>query len=143
MRSQQKKQVPEYAKNKKAFDSVMGYLRRMGQPQLGPVGAVNPERAGSGNASAKNPAKPSMVDFRCDVFMAIKAAMPRGVNLVDFHIAYTLFDSDDEIERNVHAEKVLHGRCHSVEQRLGAEFIRRKLFPVQGRGYFYSPRRAR
>jgi hypothetical protein len=134
-----KKLQPNYAKNKRAFDAVMKALRGFGTPTVGPVGAVNPERGG-GKPAARNPAKPSMVDFRCDVFLAIKSAIPKDVDMVEFHLAYTLYDSEDEVERGVHAESILHGRCHSVEQRLGAEFIKRKLFPVQGKGYFYAPR---
>lgn len=138
----QKKKLPQgFAKNKEAFDSVMNHLRRMGKPTLGHVGAVNIRAQSGGKPAAKNPAKPSTVDFWADVFLAIKAACPRDINLVQFHIAYTLYDSEDAIDREKHAQKILHDRRHSVEQRLGAEFIRRKIFPVQGRGYFYSPRR--
>ena len=131
-----------YRKNKEAFDSVMNHLRRMGKPTLGHVGAVNIQAQSGGKPAAKNPAKPSMVDFWADVFLAIKVAVPKDIDLVKFHIAYTLYDSDDAIDRELWAQKVLHDRRHSVEQRLGAEFIRRKIFPVQGRGYFYAPRRA-
>jgi hypothetical protein len=108
-------------------------------PTLGHVGAINPE-AQSGGKTSVNPAKPSTLEFKCDVYLAIQAACPKNVSLVDFCIAYLLFDSDDEIERNVYALKILGPRCHSVEQRVGAEFVRRKIFPVQGKGYFYAPR---
>lgn len=114
----------------------------MGEPTLGSITAVNFEGSG-GKPAAANPAKPTMVDFRCDVFRAIQTACPKDVSLVSFHLAYTLYDSDDEIDRELHAQKLLHDRRHSVEQRIGAEFLRRKLFPVQGKGYFYAPRKAR
>lgn len=132
---------PGFAKNKAAFDGVMNHLRRMGKPTLGHVGAVNIQSQSGGKPAAKNPAKPSMVDFWADVFLAIKFAIPRDIDLVKFHLAYTLYDSEDALDRELHAQKVLHDRRHSVEQRLGAEFIRRKIFPVQGRGYFYALRR--
>jgi hypothetical protein len=131
-----------FRKNKEAFDSVMNHLRRMGKPTLGHVGAVNIQAQSGGKPAVKNPAKPSMVDFWADVFLAIKVAVPKDIDLVKFHIAYTLYDSDDAIDRELWAQKVLHDRRHSVEQRLGAEFIRRGIHPVQGRGYFYAPRRA-
>lgn len=138
------KRKPEdgFRKNKAAFDGVMNHLRRMGKPTLGHVGAVNIQAQSGGKPAAKNPAKPSMVDFWADVFLAIKVACPKDIDMVKFHLAYTLYDSDDALDRELHAQKTLHNRRHSVEQRLGAEFIRRGIFPVQGRGYFYSPRRA-
>lgn len=129
-----------FAKNKQAFDGVMNHLRRMGKPTLGHVGAVNIQAQSGGKPAAKNPAKPSIVDFWADVFLAIQAVLPKDIDPVKFHLAYTLYDSDDAIERELHAQKILHDRRHSVEQRVGAEFIRRKIFPVQGRGYFYAPR---
>lgn len=138
----QKKQQPKnFAKNKKAFDVVMRHLRDLGRPQIGGVGAVNPAQGG-GKPAPRNPAKPTPVDFRCDVFMAIGAACPKDIDLVQFFLAYVLGEADqeDDIAREMHAQKLLHDRRHSVEQRLGAEFIRRGLFPVQGKGYFFSPR---
>ena len=131
-----------FRKNKFAFDSVMGYLRRMDRPYSQPLIAVNAERrlGGGSSATERNPAKPTLLDFWCDVFRAIKVSIPKDIDMVKFHIAYTLFDSEDYIECELHAQEILHDRRHSVEQRLGAEFIRRKIFPVQGRGYFYAPR---
>jgi hypothetical protein len=82
-----------------------------------------------------------MVDFWADVFLAIKVAVPKDIDLVKFHIAYTLYDSDDAIDRELWAQKTLHDRRHSVEQRLGAEFIRRGIHPVMGKGYFWCPRK--
>lgn len=136
-RKSKAKNVPDYRKNKKAFDTVMRHLRMIGVPTLGHVGAINPE---GGRSSARNPVKPTMVEFRCDVFMAIKDSIPRDISLIDFHLAYTLYDSEDEIEREKHAQTILHDRRHSVEQRIGAEFVKRGIYPVQGRGYFYAPR---
>jgi len=141
---QKKKRGPKpegFAKNKAAFDSVMNQLRRMGRPTLGHVGAVNIQAQSGGKPAAKNPAKPSMVDFWADVFLAIKVAVPKDIDLVKFHIAYTLYSSDNPIDQELWAQKILHDRRHSVEQRLGAEFIRRGIHPVMGKGYFYAPRR--
>lgn len=107
---------------------------------LSPSHAVNPERVGGGQ---RNPAKPTPVEFWADVFLAIRAACPADIDMQKFHLAYTLYDSEDAIEREKHAHKILGDRRHSVEQRVGAEFIRRKIHPVQGTGYFYAPRQAR
>jgi hypothetical protein len=84
-----------------------------------------------------------MVEFWADIFLAIAAAIPKDIDLVKYHLAYTLYDSEDDIECELHAQELLGNRRHSVEQRLGAEFIKRGIFPVQAKGYFYCPRRAR
>lgn len=131
------KKTQAYAKNKKAFDDVMTRMRRMGSPKLGPLGAMNFAKAG-GSPSAKNPVAPNLVEFRCDVMMAVRAAMPKGVSLAKFVQAYLLYDSEDVIEQNVFAQKVMGGRVHSVEQRIGAEFVRREIWPEAQ--YMYPPR---
>jgi hypothetical protein len=121
----------------------MAHVRMVGRPMLSPSHAVNIEA--SGGAGSKNPAKPNLVEFWSDVFLAVKATCPKDVSLVKFFLAYVLGDADvdDEIERGKHAFKTLGNRMHSVEQRVGAEFLRRGISPVQGRGYFYAPRKAR
>lgn len=134
------KKTTAYAKNKKAFDEVMLRLRGLGNPKLGPVGAIDFAKAG-GSPAAKNPAAPTAVDFRCDVLMAIKAAMPKGVRLSKFILAYMLWDSEDAMEQNIFSQKVLGGRVHSVEQRVGAEFVRRGIWPDQA--YMYPQRMER
>ncbi len=97
---QKRKELPAYTKNKKAFDSVIRHLRRMGTPQLGAVSAMNFEKVG-GSPSARNPIAPTPVDFKADVMLAIKAVMPRGILLKNFLLAYIFFDSDDEIECHI------------------------------------------
>lgn len=139
----QSKKEPQYRENKRAFDNVMMWLRRMVRAKLGPVGAVNPERCGGSGATESNGAKPSPVDFKCDVFLVIKAKLPRGIRMVDFHKAYTCYDSDVDIDRELNAQRWLGNRRHSVEQRLGEEFRNRKIYPVSGKGYFYAPRKSR
>lgn len=87
-----------------------------------------------------NPMKPTTVDFWADVCRAIKSACPRDVSFKKFHMAYTLYDSTEVIDVEKHAHKILGDRRHSVEQRVGAEFVRRKIWPVQGKGYFHAIR---
>ncbi len=128
MQSKIKKPLPAYRKNKLAFDTIILRVKRMGTPLLGAVGAMDFRKVG-GSVAARNPAAPLSVEFRADVLLAIKAAMPKGIRLSNFILAYLLYDSDDELERNVFAQKVLGGRMHSVEQRVGAEFVRRAIFP--------------
>lgn len=130
---QKKKVKREYAKPKKAFDSVMAYYRTT---LVTTIRAVNIDAPAAGSV---NPAKPTPQEFRYDVDMAIKAKL-KGTTLSQFRQAYVWYDSEDAIEREVHAQAVLGSRRHSIEQRLGAEFIRRKLYPVHGRGYFHVVR---
>jgi hypothetical protein len=65
-----------YAQNKKAFDDVMIYFRRMDRPLLKPMGAINPEAAGGKGPNVKNPVTPLPLDFWCDVLLAIRAVLP-------------------------------------------------------------------
>lgn len=127
-----------YRQNKDAFDSVLSHLRKIGRPWLAPSHALNPEAIGGGS---RNPAKPTTVDFWADVFVAIRSSIPRDIDLVVFHIAYTLYDSEDAIDRELWADKKLGGKRHSVEQRVGEEFVKRSIFPVAE--YFRAERKAR
>lgn len=142
-KSQSKQKPKEFRKNKAAFDGVLKHVRLLGRPWLSPSHAVNPESAGSGGS--RNPAKPNPVEFWSDVLLAVKATCPKDITLVRFFLAYVLGDADidDDIERGKHTYKLLGERMHSVEQRVGAEFIRRGIHPVQGKGYFFSPRKER
>jgi hypothetical protein len=129
----------DYRRNKLAFDSVLSHMKRIGRPWMSPSRALDMANIGSGGS--RNPAKPNTVEFWADAFIAIRSACPRDINMVTFHLAYTLFDSEDVIEQEKHADKLLGGRRHSVEQRVGEDFIRRKIYPVQSRGYFFSERK--
>ena len=131
------KKTTAFTKNKKAFDEVLRRFRDISSPKLGPLGAMNFERSGS-SPSARNPVAPNTVEFHSDVMLAIKASMPKGVRLAKIIQAYILWDSEDALEQNIFAQKVLGGRVHSVEQRIGAEFVRRGIWPLAA--YMYPPR---
>lgn len=92
---------------------------------------------GSGRSSP-NPMKPSVVDFRADVVKALAARIPKDVSVNKFFDAYVYYDSEDAIEREQHAQKILGDRRHSVEQRVGAEFVLRGIHPCTA--YFTSVR---
>lgn len=134
--NQKPKKTTAYAMNKKAFDDVLICFRRT-SPLLGPPGAMNLKKAG-GSPTPKNPIAPLPVEFRSDVLLAVQASIPKGVSLRNFILSYLLFDSDDEIERGVFAQKILGGRALSVEQRVGAEFVRRAIYPLGP--YMFPPR---
>lgn len=127
---QRKADAKPYALHKRAFDDVILYFRRMDRPMLKAMGAVDLERASQSGAKYKPQRKAMSLDFWTDVTVVMTTMLPRGVTLKNFMLAYVVFDSDDEIERNTHAHKILGGRCHSVEQRLGAEFVKRGIYPV-------------
>lgn len=82
-----------------------------------------------GGKSSPNPVKPTIVDFRADVMKAVVARLPKDISLARFNAAYVEYDSDDYIEREMHAQKVLGDRRHSAEQRCGDEFCKRGIHP--------------
>lgn len=117
----------------------MLHFRRMERPYLGTVSVINPERVAS--PTLQNPVKPSSLEFWTDVVKAFRAAKPQAVPLYKFLAAYMLFDSESELERNTFASKMIGVRVHSCEQRVGAEFIRRGIWPLQK--YLNPPRPGR
>ena len=110
----------------------------MDKPMLKPLGAVNPEASRSKGSNYRNPLKPMALEFYCDAVLAIRAVLPKAVSWAKFELTYLWFDSESETERNTHAYKALGGKCHSVEQRVGAEFLRRGIYPL---GKYLNPPR--
>lgn len=156
-----KTKKPQHSQNKRAFDETMKAFRSGKDLGLGAVNiylqhpegcrcnlgldcscGIGRRKGAMPSKASANPARPTTIDFQCDVMTAIKAKLKEGL-LAKFLQAYVLFDSEDTIDIEQHAQKVLGDRRHSVEQRLGAEFRRRQIFPVTGEhGYFHSLRRA-
>lgn len=134
---QQKAKKKDFAKNKRAFDAVMHHYRSLGS--IGSVSAANMEKSGAGGSP--NPARPTPLDFRCDVEKVIKKIVPLK-HISRFIVAYVIFEADTEIMQERLADKILGGIRHSFEQRMGEQFHKRKIFPVQGRGYFHCIRRS-
>jgi|ERR1700675_1245963 len=133
---QQKRKKKDFAKNKRAFDAVFHHYRNLNS--IGSIHALNMEKAGGGGSP--NPAKPTPLDFRCDVDKIIKKVVPMK-HFARFLQVYVFFEGATEIEQEKYADKILGGMRHSFEQRMGEQFHQRKIFPVQGRGYFHSVRR--
>src|SRR5271157_1847895 len=139
MRKQEKKKKQNFSKNKRAFDSVLRRFRR-----LKTVGGLSATNISGGSPTSPNPTKPSPLDFRSDVDLVVTKILAHSViSRIKFGYAYLWFDSENVIEQEKFAERLLGSARHSVEQRMGAEFVRRGLFPVQNKGYFYSLRRSR
>ncbi len=100
------------------------------------VGAVTLKEGGRGSP---NPApRPSLTDFRCDVDGAIKMIVADHM-LVQFYLAYTYWDTEDPIEMEVYAQHILGSEaCNMFAQCVGAEFLRRGLFPTYGKGGYFT-----
>jgi hypothetical protein len=132
------KKPRNYAANKKAFDEVMQYYRDTHDVGLG---AMSYEHVGMGGTP--NRAKPTPTDFRSDVELVIYPLLAKKrIPFYRFIAAYILWDSEDPIENEMHAHKLLGDRRHSIEQRMGEEFRNRDIFPVRGgKGYFHVLRK--
>lgn len=132
----QRPKKKDYAKNKKAFDAVMTHYR-----SLNGIGSISAMNMASSSKGSPNPARPTPLDFRCDVDKVIIMIVPEK-RRTKFAAVYVLADADAGIELERLADKIIGGARHSFEQRLGEQFVQRKLHPVQGRGYFHTIRRA-
>lgn len=132
MQKNQKK-PKEFAKQKKAFDSVLNYFRSLSG--LGSISAVNLESAGG--RGTPNLARPSPIDFRVDCHKVFKKIVPSRA-MARFLRVYTVEECRTELIQEMIADKVLGPSRHSYEQRIGAEFIKRHIFPVQGRGGYFT-----
>jgi hypothetical protein len=129
-----KRKVPKYGVNKKAFDTVMKAYRET--MVIGTVGAIR--YGASKGSSLPNKAKPTPLDFRCDVDRVITKCNKTPLALFNFNNSYVWYDSDDTIDIEIHAQKLLGNMRHGLEQGMGAEFVKRKLFPTAK--YFKSVR---
>lgn len=132
-RVQKRKAAKPYGRHKKAFDSVLSHYRSLSTSTSLP--AVN---AAAGGKPSRNPAKPTPLDFRVDVDRVINIIVPKRDRL-RFYVTYANW-SDDQLEIEKLADKMLGGVRHAYEQRAGAMFIKRGVWPVQNKGYFFSIR---
>lgn len=137
MNPKKKRKPPKFAANKKAFDSVMQAYREA--MSVGILGAM--QYGDSSGSSMPNKAKPTPLDFRCDVDRVITKCNKTPLALFNFNNAYVWYDSDDSIDMEIHAQKTLGDMRHGLEQGMGAEFAKRKLFPTSK--YFKSVRQTR
>jgi hypothetical protein len=122
----QKKKVPNYRKQKSAFDQVLEAYRQS-RVHTG-LGAAS--WTVSKGAMYLDPtfALTRMPEFRADVEHIVEAQVAAKYHQW-FWAAYSWFDSTDEIEREMFAQRLLGDRRHSWEQRLGAKFIDAGMLP--------------
>jgi hypothetical protein len=130
-----KKQRPQQRERKLAFDRVMQSYR--GAKDTG-VGASN---WSDSVATSKNPARPNLTEFRADVEQVIESIITDYESLLYFYTTYIKFDDEDELNREIFAEKMLGVKRIAWEQKVGSEFLKRSIFPLKG--YFNSIRRSR
>ena len=133
-----KKKPPQFGARKKAFDDVLDAYRKAKDTGIGAV------VIGDGGKSVRIPTRPSLTDFRCDVDKVIRKCVTNRVDFIRFRLAYVEFDSDNLIDMEIYADKVVGTGRHNLEQGLGAEFIKRGIYPMHGkRGYFHVVRQPR
>jgi hypothetical protein len=103
----------------------------MGPPSISQSHALDLSRnlgAGKGGNKTKIfPVLATHVEWFATVCIAITASLPKDISYGRFAAVYFSDYSDDYIECEKYAQKVLGDRRHSAEQRVGAEFIRRGI----------------
>lgn len=138
-----KRKQPKFRDNKAAFDGVMKCYRDLSSCGGKNLSAMEYSGAGSG-PSQPNQAKPTPQDYAIDVDRVIKKCLKDLTRRALFIKAYVDYDSEDSIDIEIHADKVMGPTRHGLEQGMGAEFLKRKLWPTQGRGgYFHTVRQDR
>lgn len=133
-----RKLKPQFAARKKAFDAVIACYRQAQDTGLGTASITG------GGKGVSNPVRPSLTDFRCDCELIFNKCLKTEDAVYTFRVAYLEYDSEDAIEREVYADKVIGGGRHGLEQGIGALFIKNGLFPLHGSGgYFHCVRQPR
>lgn len=125
-----KTKKPQFAKRKAAFDDVMQAYR---DSQIAPLSAI---QYGDSSSGTRYEAKPTLTDFKCDVERVIAKCVK--TEKINFLKAYVWFDSEDAIEREIHADQIIGEGRHNLEQGMGAEFIRRHIHPTKGKGGYFN-----
>ena len=129
-----KKQKPLFGARKKAFDRVMECYRSA-KDTNGGIGAMV---IGAGGKGVMNPVRPTLTDFRCDCDRVFKHCLREESDKIRFRLAYLEFDSEDSIEREIFADKVYGSGRHNLEQGMGARFMSQGLYPLYGKGAYFT-----
>lgn len=124
-----------FAERKSAFDATMAAYRNSRFTGIGAAGISD------ASAGTKNPARPNLIEFRADVEKIVESVLTDVRALWYFYATYIHFDSQDEIEREMFADRMLGKSRHATEQEIGLLFIQRGLYSVQK--YFTSVRKPR
>jgi hypothetical protein len=127
-----RKQKPQFAARKKAFDEVMAAYRQSTDKGLG-AATISGEGKGS-----SNPVRPSLTDFRCDCEKIFNKVVTTQDMVVRFRASYINYDSESSIDNERYADKVIGSMRHGLEQGIGALFIKNGLFPLHGKGGYFT-----
>ena len=103
----------DFGKNKRSFDQVMAVYRAS---QFTGIQATDYRHK---SATTPNRATPTSVEFRIDCDICIRKKVPAG-RMARFKAAYCYYDSENPIESEIVAEKVMGLKRHRIEQRLAA-----------------------
>jgi hypothetical protein len=134
-----RKSKPQHAERKKAFDDVLESYRQA--HDTGGMGAIV---IGDGGKGVSNPVRPSLTDFRCDCENIFGRCLKGPDAWKNFYLAYVVYDSEDVIDMEMHAQKILGDGRHGLEQGMGALFIKHGIYPLHGKGgYFHCIRQPR
>jgi hypothetical protein len=114
-----------FRENKEAFDLTFAAYRSAKDTGIGAAVWAN-----GGGTVSKNPARPSLTDLRCDIEKIVESHVNED-QLLRFWAVYSVYDSNDYIEREMFADRMIGPKRHSYEQRIGAKFIMSGLYPVQ------------
>ena len=127
-----RKLKPQFAARKKAFDAVMTAYRQAKDTGLGTA------PIDGGGKGVSNPVRPSLTDFRCDVEKIFNRVVTAQDMVVRFRACYINFDSENPIDNERYADKVIGSMRHSIEQGCGALFIRKGVYPLYGKGGYFT-----
>jgi hypothetical protein len=123
--SMKEKKPKRFRENKEAFDQTLASYRSAKDTGVGAAVWAN-----GGGTVTKNPASPSLMDFRADVELIVESIIS-DEELLWFWAVYGVFDSTDDIERGVFSEKMLgQNKSRSWEQRIGAAFVKFGVYPL-------------
>jgi hypothetical protein len=133
-----RKLKPQFAARKKAFDAVMSCYRQAQDTGLGTASITG------GGKGVSNPVRPSLTDFRVDVENIMARCVTAQDMVVRFRASYINYDSENPIDIERYADKVIGSSRHGLEQGLGSLFIKNGIYPLHGNGgYFHSIRQPR
>jgi hypothetical protein len=127
-----RKQKPQWAARKKAFDSVMTAYRQAKDTGLGTASIDG------GGKGVSNPVRPSLTDFRCDCEKIFNKVVTAQDMVVRFRACYINYDSESSIDNERYADKVIGSGRHAIEQGCGNLFLKNGLFPLHGRGGYFT-----
>jgi hypothetical protein len=129
-----RKLKPQFAKRKRAFDTVMA-MYRQAQDITGGMGAVNMSNEGKGTSYL---VQPSLTDFRCDVERVINKCVTAQDAVVRFRASYINYDSEEQMDIERYADKVIGSGRHGLEQGIGALFIKQGIYPLYEKGGYFN-----